>query len=173
MLSRPRAYLGILRENAKVCILCHPFWSVPFTLYYYYLSLYLKAEGLSDAQIGNLMVAGTVASLVFSFVAAPLTDRLGRRNTTLVFDLLSSALPPLMYLISPSFWMAMLATVLFNSNKIMSVGYYLVMIEDADDRQKTVAFNLFNLITYAAGLLIPLAGLWVKAQGLVRAVTVR
>jgi len=169
MLSRPRAYLGILRGNAKVCILCHPFWSVPFTLYYYYLSLYLKAEGLSDAQIGSLMVAGTVASLVFSLVAAPLTDRLGRRNTTLVFDLLSSALPPLMYLISPSFWMAMLATVLFNSNKIMSVGYYLVMIEDADDRQKTVAFNLFNLITYAAGLLIPLAGLWVKAQGLVHA----
>ena len=59
MLSRPRAYLGILQGNAKVCILCHPFWSVPFTLYYYYLSLYLKAEGLSDAQIGSLMVAGT------------------------------------------------------------------------------------------------------------------
>jgi hypothetical protein len=169
MLSRPRAYLGILRGNAKVCVLCHPFWSVPFTLYHYYLSLYLKEVGLSDAQIGSLMVAGTVASLLFSLVAAPLTDRLGRRNTTLVFDLLSSALPPLLYLISPSFWMAMLATVLFNSNKIMSVGYYLVMIEDADDRQKAVAFNLFNLITYAAGLLIPLAGLWVKAQGLVRA----
>jgi MFS family permease len=169
MLRRLRAYLGMLQGNARVCILCHPFWSVPFTLYYYYLSLYLKEEGLSDAQIGSLMVAGTVASLLFSLVAAPLTDRLGRRNTTLMFDLLSSALPPLLYLLSSSFWMALLATVLFNSNKIMSVSYYLVMIEDADDRQKTVAFNLFNLITCAAGLLIPLAGLWVSAQGVTRA----
>lgn len=169
MLSRLRAYLDILQGNARICILCHPFWSVPFTFYYYYLSLYLKEEGLSDAQIGSLIVVGTVASLLFSLVAAPLTDRMGRRNTTLVFDLLSSALPPLLYLLSSSFWMALLATVLFNSNKIMSVGYYLVMIEDADDRQKAVAFNLFNLITYAAGLLIPIAGLWVKTQGVTRA----
>ena len=49
----------------------------------------------------------------------------------------------------------------------MSIGYYLVMIEDADDEQRVVAFNLFNIITVVAGLLLPLAGLAVDRYGVV------
>lgn len=156
-----------MKGNAKVCICFHPLWGIPFTFYYTYLSMYLKEQGISDTGLGQLMMAGTIASFVFSFISAPLVDRMGRKRSTLVFDLLSSALPPLLYLISGSFIMALFATILYNSNKIMSIGYYLVMTEDADDEQRVVAFNLFNIITVIAGLLIPLAGLAVDRYGVV------
>lgn len=168
MLRGLARYLGSLRGNARICVLCHPFWSLPFALYYYYLGLYLKESGVSEEQIGVLVVVGTVASLLFSLVAAPLVDRMGRRRSILVFDLLSSAAPPLLYALSGSYWMALIATILYNTNKVMSVGYYLVMIEDADNRQRLVAFNLFNIITYAAGLFIPLAGVWVARFGVTK-----
>ncbi|MBR0105624.1 MAG: MFS transporter, partial [Lachnospiraceae bacterium] len=80
-----------------------------------------------------------------------------------------SALPPLLYFFTESFLMALLAMVLFNANRIMSVAYYLVMTEDAEDEGKIVAFNLFNAITVIAGLLLPIGGLIVGRYGLVPA----
>ena len=46
------------------------------------------------------------------------------------------------------------------------VAYYLVMVEDANNDQRLVAFNLFNIITVAAGVFIPVAGLFVGHFGL-------
>lgn len=162
-------YFGCLKGNARVCIAFHPLWGLPYTFYTYYISLYLKEIGVSDSRLGVLMVVGTVASFLFSFVSAPLVDRMGRKKATLVFDLLSSALPPLVYLFSGRFIFALLAVILFNTNKIMSIAYYLVMIEDAEDESRIVAFNLFNIITVVAGLLIPVAGIFVNKYGVVAA----
>lgn len=167
MIAFVKRYLGRLKGNARACICFHPLWGIPFTFYYYYLSMYLKEQGVSDTGLGQIMLVGTVASFVFSIVSAPLVDRMGRRKSTLVFDLISSSLPPLIYFLSGSFLAALIATILYNSNKIMSIGYYLVMIEDADDEQRVVAFNLFNIITVVAGLLLPIAGLVVDRYGVV------
>ena len=165
--ARVGGYFGCLKGNSRVCIAFHPLWGVPYTFYTYYISLYLKEIGLTDTALGRLMVAGTVASFLFSFISAPLVDRMGRKRATFVFDLLSSALPPLVYLFSKNFFFALLAVILFNSNKIMSIAYYLVMIEDSDEESRIVAFNLFNIITVAAGLLIPIAGIFVDKYGVV------
>ena len=167
-MKRVKAYLGKLKGNAAVCIAAHPFWAIPYMFYTYYISLYLQERGISDVQLGTLMVAGTVSATLFSFLAAPVVDRLGRRNATSLFDFLSSALPPLLYFFTRDFGMALIAMVLFNANRLMSVGYYLVMIEDAEDDGKIVAMNMFNIITVVAGLLLPVAGLYVEKQGLVK-----
>lgn len=169
MIKSIRNYLGRLKGNSAVCIGAHPFWAIPYMFYTYYISLYLLEKGISDEQLGSLMVAGTAAATLFSFLAAPVVDYLGRRKATLIFDMLSSALPPLLYFFTESFPMALLAMVLFNANRIMSVAYYLVMIEDAEDEGRIVAFNFFNIISVVAGLLLPLGGLLVEGMGLLKA----
>ncbi len=167
-MKKVKEYLGKLKGNAAVCIGAHPFWAIPYMFYTYYISLYLQEKGITDVQLGTLMVAGTVSATFFSFLAAPVIDRLGRRNATSIFDFLSSALPPLLYFFTKDFGLALIAMVLFNANRLMSVGYYLVMIEDADDDGRIVAFNMFNIITVVAGLLLPLAGVYVESKGLVK-----
>ena len=128
MYQKVKNYFGKLKGNSAVCIAAHPFWAVPYMFYTYYISLYLLEKGITDAQLGTLMVAGTVSATVFSFLSAPVVDRLGRRNATLIFDLLSSAIPPLIYFLAKDFFLALIAMVLFNANRLMSVAYYLVMI---------------------------------------------
>lgn len=163
-----KAYLSKLEWNARVCTSFFPFWAIPFTFYMFYLSLYLKEAGISDVQIGNIMVASNVAALLSSFIASPLVDRLGRRWVTLFFDLVSSVLPALLFLFWPIYEVALIAMVLTGLNRIMSVGYYLLMIEDASEENSVVSMNLFNIILVAAGLLTPLAGLFVMHWGVVR-----
>lgn len=156
-----------LDGNSLVCIAFHPLWGIPYSIYFFYLSIYMKAFGVTDTQLGLLMLVGFAASIVFSLAAAPIVDRLGRKRSTFLFDLVSSAAPPFIYAISGSFWVSFIAIVLNSANKIMSVAYYLLMAEDADNDQRLVAFNLFNIITVAAGIFIPVAGLFVAHFGLV------
>lgn len=167
MLKKIGQYIGKLTGNAKVCIACHPFWGIPYTIYFYYISMYLLEVGVTDGELGTLMVVGHVAGFLFSLVGAPIVDRMGRRNATFVFDMLSSAMVPLVYFFTKSFTGALIAQVLFNSSRIMNVAYYLVMIEDEDDECRVVAFNLFNILTIVAGLVMPIAGIFVDKYGVV------
>jgi len=162
-----KKYILKLDGNALVCIAFHPLWGIPYSFYFFYLSLYMKAFGVTDTQLGLLMLAGSAASIFFSLAAAPVVDNMGRKRATFLFDLLSSAAPPFIYAISGSFWVSFIAIVLTNANKVMSVAYYLVMVEDADNDQRLVAFNLFNIISIAAGIFIPVAGFFVERFGLI------
>ena len=154
-----------LGRNARICLGTFPFWAVPYTIYIYYLSLYLMERGISSSEIASLMTVANASALVFSVVAAPVVDRMGRRNATLVFDLLSSALPCLLFLTSGNIVVALIAQMATGMNRIMSTGYYLLMIENTEESNSVSAMNWFNIILVGAGLTTPLAGIVVSRLG--------
>ena len=131
-----------LERNARICRNCFFFWAIPYTIYIYYLSLFLEAEGLSTSNIGLLMTVANASALVFSLVAAPIVDRMGRRNATFVFDLVASALPCLLFLAGGKLIVALIAQAITGLNRIMSTGYYLLMIEDTG---QFLSFLIFSL----------------------------
>lgn len=156
-----------LEKNASACMKAFPFWIVPYTFYMYYLSLFLMDRGLVESQIAQLMTITNVASLIFSFVASPVVDRLGRKRTLLVFDIVSSSVPALIYYLSQNFVAAVIANVFAGMNRIMSTAYYLIMIEDTSDENSMKSMNMFNIITVISGLLTPVAGIVIEKTGLV------
>ena len=156
-----------LERNARICRNCFFFWAIPYTIYIYYLSLYLEAEGLSTSNIGQLMTVANASALVFSLVAAPIVDRMGRRNATFVFDLISSALPCLLFIAGGKLVVALIAQAITGLNRIMSTGYYLLMIEDTGEDNSIGAMNWFNIILVGAGLCTPIGGFVVSRMGLV------
>ena len=155
-----------LERNARICLGFFPLWAVPYTIYTYYLSLFLIEEGLSSTGIASLMTVANVSALVFSLFAAPIVDRMGRRNATFVFDILSSALPCLLYLISGNIVVALIAQAVSGMNRIMSTGFYLLMIENTSESNSVNSMNIFNVILVGAGLTTPLAGFVVSKMGL-------
>jgi len=155
--------------NAKACLLFLPLWSIPYSLSFFYLSLYLRASGVSDGQLGILVTAGAGSSILFSLLSAPIVDAIGRKKSVLIFDLTGSVLPFLIYAISGSFMSAMVGTIIANSGKIMNVGYSLLMTEDADNKERAASFNIFNILMIASGILVPIAGRLVERLGVVSA----
>jgi len=65
--------------------------------------------------------------------------------------------------------MFILATVINNLVKIVTVAWNLMVIEDADSDQRIAAFNLLNIINISLGILTPLAGLVVAKYGIIKA----
>lgn len=156
-----------LKGNARVCISLFPLWAVPYTVYMYYLSLYLEGCGLAAERINDLMVVSNFSALFFSLFAGRIVDRMGRRYSTLIFDICSSLCPVLILMLRPSFPFAVLAMFLMGMNRIMSIGYYLLMIEDGEPDCGVGVMNLFNLILLSSGFFVPLGGIIVETAGLI------
>jgi MFS family permease len=158
-----------LEGNARVSVMFEPLWGIPYIFYSYYLSLYMKELGISEAQFGTFLAAGFISGAFFSLFGGIITDMLGRKKTTLIFDFISWPVAIFLLLISRSFWMFVLATVVNNAVKIVVVSWNLMVVEDADSRQRIAAYNLLNIITISVGILTPLGGLLVARIGLVSA----
>jgi MFS family permease len=158
-----------LTRNTKTCLAFTPLWSVVYSLSFFYLSLYFRACGVSDAQLGSLVTGGAAAAILFSFLSAPIVDRMGRRRSTFVFDLIGSALPFLLFACSGSFAAALVGTVLSNTARVMNIGFSLLMAEDADNAERSTSFNVFNIMYIASGLLVPVAGVFVQRAGILSA----
>ena len=156
-----------LPRNARNAIRMEPLWAVFGVVVLYYAPLYMSGVGLSSTQIGLLGSFTLACSFVFQFLAAPITNRLGRRRTTLIWDVISWTLPMLIWAFAHSLLAFAVAAFLSATGRIVVVSWSLLLIEDVEERQQARVFGIINLVNAFAGLLTPLIGLVIARQGVV------
>lgn len=157
-----------LKGNPKVTILCQPFWGIPFGICNFYLSLYMKSQGVTNQQLGYLISLGFVFSIIASMFGGVIVDSLGRKRTMYI-DLITWPFAYLVYALSSNYFMFVLAVF---ANKfagmLASVAFNCIMVEDTDRNQRMAGYNIFNIINTTTGLLVPIGGIVVKNLGLVK-----
>src|SRR5512138_2331411 len=89
-----------LRGNPKSCVLTEPLWGIPYNLYAPYVSVYMLNLGLKDSQIGLLVSIGLAVQIVSALMGGAITDKLGRRKTTAIFDFFSWSVPMVIWAIA-------------------------------------------------------------------------
>ena len=156
-----------LPRNARNAIRMEPLWGVFGVVVLYYAPLYMSGVGLSSTQIGLLGSFTLACSFGFQLLAAPITNRLGRRRTTLIWDVISWSLPMVVWAFAHSFAAFALAAFLSASGRIVAVSWSLLLIEDVEERQQARVFGIINLINAFAGLLTPIIGLVIASRGVV------
>ena len=77
----------------RACVYTEPLWGIPYNLYTPYVSVYMLALGLTDAQIGLIVTISLVLQIFSSLMGGVVTDKLGRRKTTFIFDTISWSIP--------------------------------------------------------------------------------
>ncbi|MFK7602029.1 MFS transporter [Deinococcus sp. SM5_A1] len=157
--------LAGLPRNARNAILMEPLWGVFGVVVLYYAPLYMSSVGLSSTQIGLLGSMTLALSFLFQAVAAPITNRVGRKRTTLIGDLISWTVPMFVWAFANSFAAFALAAVLAASGRIVTVSWSLLLIEDVEEWQRARVFGIINLIVTVCGLLTPLVGLVIAQHG--------
>ncbi|WP_345702002.1 MFS transporter [Kitasatospora terrestris] len=135
-----------------------PLWAVPGTVTLYYATLFQKEAGLTTWQIGAIASASLWLGFLAQLAAGAVTDRLGRRRTTLLFDLLSWSLPMFLWAFADGFWTFLSAGLCSALGRVVNLSFFLLVTEDADEHQRPRIFAAIKLVVMAAGLLTPLAG---------------
>ena len=156
-----------LKGNARGCVYTESIWGIPYNLYIPYASLFMIALGLSDKQIGLTVSIGWAFQIFFALMSGVITDKLGRRLTTLIFDLVSWSVPALISAIAQNYWYFLGAAVINSACRVTHNSWTCLMVEDTDPEQLV---DIYSWV-YIAGLLVaffaPLAGLLIKTFSLV------
>jgi MFS family permease len=158
----------LLKGNTRASVMFEPLFGISFPFFNFYLSLYLREMGVTDQQIGGIIAAGFISGTFFSLFGGFIIDYCGRKKSAFLFNLAAWPFAILIYFISRSFLMFILAVVVNNMVKIVSVAFNLMVVEDADSDQRIAAFNLLNIIRTSMGIITPLAGLFVANLGIIR-----
>ena len=127
----------------------------------------MAALGLSPAQIGYVASINIVAQVVFATLSGVITDKLGRRKTTFLFDTLSWSVPEFIWMISQDFtWFA--AAAVFNGAwRVTENSWSLLLIDDMKQEEILPAFSLTQMLGLFSAFFAPLSKFAIDAFGLV------
>ncbi|QGQ94389.1 MFS transporter [Paenibacillus psychroresistens] len=161
-----------LSGNAKACLLYEPLFLLPYTLYVTYASVFMLALGVSEKGIGWITTFGLVLQIFTSMISGYLTDRMGRRNSLLVFDLLSISVGMLFLIFAQNIWFFIIAAALSSLNRIANTAWYCLLVEDSEPSKRHHIFNMLQLVGVIGGLFAPIGGWMVSEWTLIPAVRI-
>jgi MFS family permease len=148
-----------LRGNPRAAVYTEPLWGIPYNLFAPYASLYMLALGVTDSQIGLLASIGLALQVVFALLSGAITDKFGRKRTTLYSDLISWSIPMLILAVSQNFYFFLAATLIGSIWRVSSTSWLCMLVEDADQSQLVHIYAWCEIAGYSAAFFTPIAGL--------------
>lgn len=156
-----------LTGNPRGCVYTEVLWGIPFNLYSPYISVYMIALGLSDTDIGLILSLSWGLQIVFALLSGVITDKLGRRRTTLIFDILSWSVPALISALAQNYWYFLAAGLINSLWRVTLNSWTCLLIEDADPAQIVDMYTWIYISNQIVGFVAPLAGIIIGAFSLV------
>ncbi|MCL2594047.1 MAG: MFS transporter [Promicromonosporaceae bacterium] len=158
--------LATLRGNPRAAVWTEPLWGLSMALVMPLLSLYMLAVGLQDAQIGLLATINMVAQVFFGLAGGIITDKLGRRVTTAVFDVVAWVIPSILWAVSQNFWFFLAASVINGATQVTANSWDCLMVEDAERGKLTRIYSLVRVAADCSALFAPIAAVLVSRLGM-------
>ena len=145
------------RGNEGACLWTEPLWGIPFNLYAPFASAYMIALGLSPLEVGITVTVLTVSQMFWSLLGGPLTDKMGRRLCTLIFDVLCWSVPALLWMFAQNEkWFY--AAALFNGMiRVTENSWTLLFIEEAPENKLVHLYSLSSIAGMLAAFVTPLS----------------
>jgi len=159
-----------LRGNVRACVYTEPIWGIPFNLYAPYVSVYMLALGLTDGQIGLVTSIGLVFQIGWALVSGAITDKLGRKRTTLITDLISWTVPCFIWAISRNFNYFLVAAIFNSLWRISMNSWNCLLVEDTDPALLVPVYSWIYISGLVAAFIAPFGGLLISRFTLVSTV---
>lgn len=161
--------LGKLKGNALVYAQTEPIWALIAGLSLYYYPMYMKALGVTEMQMGLLNSIAGIFGAITAIVSGPLTDKMGRKRTTVIFNIVSWSFTMAIWALSHNFWYFLAATIFNAFIKIPAISGNCLVVEDTPCDSRCYYFSFIILINLVSGLFTPITGVLINILGIVPA----
>ena len=146
-----------LKGNPKWSICTEPLWFIPYSLFMPFQTLYMRKLGLSSVEIGTTVTVGFILQMFCALIGGVITDKMGRRKATVIFDTLGWTVPCLIWAFSQNFWWFLAAAVVNAAFQITNTSWNCLFIEDCPPKHITNAFTLIQMCGMLSVFFSPLA----------------
>lgn len=149
-----------VRGNALVIVLSQPIWAITNNLYAPYLTLYMNQIGCTYEQIGIINAVSMIFGTVIAVFAGWLTDRLGRRRTCLVADLICWVLACLLWGLAQNFVWFLIAGLASSFVRLITVSWNCTVAEGTPPEKRLNVYWWLNIVGTLAILATPVMSLF-------------
>lgn len=133
------------RGNPRTLIFMEPLWGIPFNLIAPFAALYMYTQGVTDVQIGLISSVAMFIQVFFSFFGGILTDKLGRKRTTMLGDFFGWTVACLIWAVSDNFWLFLIAAIFNSFEQINQTAWFCLLIEDAEPKDLVGLYTWVNI----------------------------
>ena len=134
-----------LKGNPKWAIIAQTLFSIPYSLILPFQTLYMRKLGLTSLEIGTTLTVGFVMQMLCALFGGIITDKLGRRKTTVIFDTLGWAVACTIWAFSQNFVWFLIAACVNAFFQVTNISWYCLFIEDCPPKYVTNAFTLIQM----------------------------
>jgi MFS family permease len=148
-----------LRGNVRACVYTEPLWGIPYNLYAPYASVYMLAFGLKDSQIGLITSINMVFQIFWTLMSGAITDKLGRKRATLIFDILCWTIPCFIWAIAQNFTYFLIAAIINSIFRVTHNSWQCLLVEDSDPKLLVDVYSWIYIAGLLSAFVSPLTGL--------------
>lgn len=146
-----------LKGNPKWSICTEPLWFIPYSLFSPFQTLYMRKIGLSSLEIGTTLTVGFLLQIFFALMGGVITDKMGRRKATVIFDTLGWSVPCLIWAFSQNFLWFLAAASVNAVFQITNTSWNCLFIEDCPPNHITNAFILIQICGMLSVVFAPIS----------------
>lgn len=150
-----------LKGNARASIYTEPLWNIPFNLFIPYAAIYMRALGVTEIQIGYIITISMISQVIFSLMGGIVTDKLGRKRTTFIFDIISWGIPTFLWAISQNVSYFIVAAIINGVWRITAISWTCLFVEDSEEDQLVTLFSWVHITGMLSAVVAPLTGLFI------------
>ncbi|MCL2421888.1 MAG: MFS transporter [Defluviitaleaceae bacterium] len=161
-----------VKGNARACVFMEPLFTIPQALYVGFMTLYMLELGVTLPQVGMITSLGMVVHIFFALISTFVTDKLGRRITTLIFDSIGWGCTLLVWAIAQNVYFFILAAVFNAFGRIVANSWHCLLLEDSQPDTRIHIFNFLHMASIVGGFFAPIGALLVNRMTLVPAMRV-
>lgn len=158
--------------NPRTLILIEPLWGIPNSLIAPFATLYMYTLGITDVQIGLILSVAMCVQVFFSFFGGILTDKLGRKFTTMMGDFFGWVVACIVWAVSDNFWLFLIAVIFNSFEQVNQTAWFCLLIEDADPKDLVGVYTWVNIGGLVAIFFAPISGLFIGSYSVVPVVRV-
>jgi MFS family permease len=166
---RIRTLFSRVEGNARVIVVTEGIAAISFQWQRTYFPLYMAALGVSELQIGLLGSVLIFTQVISTLLGGYVADRLGRKRTLVVFDILCWGVPMFLFAIARSPWYFLIGQFINGFVYVVMPSFQCLFVEDVPNADRPAVFGMLQFLTSGARLLVPVAGWAVAWWGLVPA----
>ncbi|HOA54729.1 MAG: MFS transporter [Acetivibrionales bacterium] len=161
-----------LKGNPRACVYTEPMWGLSMNLCLPYATVYMLSFGMSDVQVGIVTSIYMFSQMISAFLSGAVTDKLGRRKSTAIFDFLAWSIPSIIWASSQGFWFFVVAALFNGMMRITHVAWNCLLIEDAPRDKITHIYSWIIVFGNLSALFAPISSVLVAKLTLTPAIRI-